>query len=107
MAVQVGSIHLPVPMFSRRTYVQVTLRWFGLVRRFEAWEFVGGKPSAKPPGSKPNGGKQVDVAVVGKNGVSTKMGCPGRWTHGRFNLRSISWWLNFDPCPYVAERFFV
>ena len=23
----------------------------------------------------------------------------GTWRHGRFNLRSISWWFNFDPYP--------
>ena len=29
------------------------------------------------------------------------MGCPiGKSKHGRFNLRSDSWWLNFDPYQY-------
>ena len=29
----------------------------------------------------------------------SKMACPGKWKHGRFNLRSNSWWFNIDPYP--------
>ena len=28
-----------------------------------------------------------------------KMGCPGKWKQGLENLRSISWWFDFDSYP--------
>ena len=45
------------------------------------------------------------MAVVVKNRVTiSKMGCPGKWsTDMDENLRSDSWWFNFDPCPCLAR----
>ena len=42
-------------------------------------------------------GRTEDLGV-GQKKVS-KMACPGKWKQEQ-NLRSISWWFNFDPYPF-------
>ena len=42
----------------------------------------------------------TDMAVVVKNRVTPKWLALVFWKEGHSNLRSISWWLNFDPYPY-------
>ena len=59
----------------------------------------GAGPGSGPPGSPRSRLASEacgDWAVVVKNRVTPKWD-PGKWKHGLQPLRSISWWLNFDP----------